>query len=211
MLYAIAVDLKQWIAEGLKHFSIEAPEPALDGLCTYVRELDRWNRRVNVTGKKNVDSMVKDLLYDSFFLHGWTRGEPCLLDVGSGAGIPGIPLAILRPELRVTSVDSSLKKVQFQRHIRRTLQMENLFIVHGRIEEIAPLGVDAMTAKAFGSVEHLLDAGIRHLNPGGRAFLLRGKAGTMPAHQGFLPERDEHYILPGGRKEYRLFVYKRVP
>jgi 16S rRNA (guanine527-N7)-methyltransferase len=211
LLYAIAVDLERRIVEGLEYFGIEASRPALDGLCTYVRELDRWNRRVNVTGKKDMDSMVGELLYDAFFLHGWTHGEPSLLDVGSGAGIPGIPLAILRPELRVTSVDSSLKKVQFQRHVRRTLQMENLFVVHGRIEEIEPLGVDAMTAKAFGLVEHLLDAGIRHLNPGGRAFLLRGKDGTMPVHQGFLPERDERYVLPGGRKEYRLFVYKRVP
>jgi 16S rRNA (guanine527-N7)-methyltransferase len=205
------MDLKRLIAEGLKYFSIEAPQPALDALSAYVRELDRWNRRINVTGKKDVDSMVKELLYDSFFLYGWTRDEPSLLDVGSGAGIPGIPLAILRPELRVTSVDSSLKKTQFQRHVRRTFELENLFIVHGRIEEIGPLGVDAMTAKAFGLVEHLLDAGIRHLNPGGRAFLLRGKAETMPTHPGFSPERDEHYVLPGGRKDYRLFVYKRVP
>ncbi len=184
-------------------------EAALGDLDWYVQELHKWNNRVNLVGLKDRDAIIRDLVYDSFFLSSTLRECESLVDMGSGSGILSIPLKILKREIKVFSVDSSLRKIQFQRHIKRYLHLDDFFPVHGRIEEIAPLSVDCLVAKAFGATEEILEKGGRHLRKGGRAYIVKGSMTAPPICEGFDLEDRIFYTLPLSDRSYALFIYMK--
>lgn len=114
-------------------------------------------------------------------------GEGRLLDVGAGAGLPGIPLAIAKPALQVTLVDSAGKKVRFMRHVKRALGLENIEPLHLRIESLQPgAAFDSVISRAFTSLAEFA-ASVRHLAaPGTRLLAMKGRRpdaeiGELPA------------------------------
>ena len=130
--------------------------------------------------------------------------------MGSGAGILAIPLAILQLADKVFSVDRSAKKIQFQRHVKRSLGLERLALIQADIEKIEPLDVDILLAKAFGPLEEILKKGGGHLKEEGLAFVVKGKNEEARELAGFFCIKRETYRLPGLLKEYQLFVYKKI-
>ncbi len=198
------------ITEGLDYFGISYTLAVVEKLSLFIHELERWNRRVNLTGIRPVEWIVHELLYDAFFLYSLVKGSSSVLDMGSGSGVLAIPLAILDETMEVVSVDSTLKKIQFQRHIRRNLGLENVRLIHGRIESLEPLHVDALLAKGFGPTRLILQKGARHLKGEGTAYLLKGRSEKEGQYPGFTLERKMEYRLPNNPKEYQLFVYKKV-
>ena len=202
--------LERLIEEGLAHFSIVAGPDAAARLLSYTKELARWRRTVNLVGLKDDRRIVTDLLYDAFFLHTCLAAASSLLDLGSGAGVVSIPLALLNPEKRVISLDKSLKKTQFQSHVKRLLGLGGLEILRGRAEDIPPLGVEALVAKAFGPTSSVLEKGGRHLAVGGLALIAKGRTGNPSEHQGYLLEQIKAYRLPESEKTYQLFIYKKA-
>jgi 16S rRNA (guanine527-N7)-methyltransferase len=203
------VTLEKIIEHGLASFGIPFNEPVLNALHLYVTELKKWNERINLVGLKEAESIVRELLYDAFFLDNYTRESESTLDMGSGAGILAIPLKILNEKMQVFSIDKSLKKIQFQRHIQRTLKLSSFFPVHGRIESLEPLDVQNLVAKAFGSIPDILTKGGKHIRKGGHAFLLRGKTKALEDIDGFTLEDVIPYTLPDSIKARTLFVYRK--
>ena len=201
--------LEKIIEYGLVSFDILFNEPVLKALRLYVTELKKWNERINLVGLKEAESIVRELLYDAFFLDNYTRESESNLDMGSGAGILAIPLKILNEKMQVFSIDKSLKKIQFQRHIQRTLKLSSFFPVHGRIESLEPLDVQSLVAKAFGSIPDILTKGGKHIRKGGHAFLLRGKTKALEDIDGFTLEDVIPYTLPDSIKARTLFVYRK--
>jgi 16S rRNA (guanine527-N7)-methyltransferase len=199
------------IAESLARFGIERDRETVARLASYAGELERWGRTMNLSGLKEAGRIVTGLIYDAFFIRSRIPETGSLLDLGSGAGVVALPLAILDPERRIFSIEKTLKKVLFQRHVKRLLGLDRLKIVHARAEDAAPLGVDLLVAKAFGPATAVLDKGGRHLAAGGLAFLVRGKGEKPAGGPGFILERAESYRLPGAASAYQLFVYKKVP
>ncbi|MDR2019042.1 MAG: class I SAM-dependent methyltransferase [Syntrophobacterales bacterium] len=197
------------IAEGLAFFHIPYDEKAVGDITFYVTELSKWNDRVNLVGYKDIRNVVRDLLYDAFFLWGHTCDSLRTLDLGSGSGIIAIPLKILSPGMEVYPVDRSLRKIQFQRHIKRSLQLEGFFPIHGRIEEVEPLMVDSVVVKAFGAIPAILEMSERHLNEAGRVFIVKGMAEEAVRAGGFALESVVPYTLPGSGRRYRMFVYRK--
>jgi 16S rRNA (guanine527-N7)-methyltransferase len=206
------VQVKELIKEGLACLGIEHCASAGERLVSYVAELERWNRKVNLTGLRDRRRIVCDLVYDAFFLHTRIGARRTILDLGSGSGVLAIPLAVLNPDTRVFSIDKSLRKVDFQKHVKRLLCLSLLEPIHARAADVPPLGVEALVAKAFGPTPAVLAEGERHLAEGGLAFVVKGRA-EQPAggHPGFLLEATEHYALPKSDRHYQLFVYKKVP
>jgi 16S rRNA (guanine527-N7)-methyltransferase len=202
--------LERLIEEGLAHFAIEGGAEVSGRLLSYAKELERWNRTINLVGLKRAERIVADLLYDAFFLHTWVTADTSLLDLGSGAGVVSVPLAILNPGKKVFSVDKSLKKTQFQRHVKRLLGLGGLEIIRGRIEDVGPLHVEALVAKAFGPASSVLGKAGRHLAPGGFAFIVKGKGEGPSEHRGFFLKKVVPYSLPESDKTYQLFIYKKV-
>jgi 16S rRNA (guanine527-N7)-methyltransferase len=197
------------ILRGLAYFHIPHDEETVGKLTFYITELSKWNDRINLVGYKDIRNIIRELLYDAFFLWGNAGGASRTLDLGSGSGIIAIPLKILTPETEVYPVDSSLKKIQFQRHIKRSLGLEGFYPVHGRIEEIEPLGVEAVVVKAFGPIPVILEMSRRHLREGGRAYIVKGMAEEAGGAEGFELESIIPYTLPGSGRKYRLFVHRK--
>ncbi len=201
---------KRLIKHSLDHFHIPVTDRGLAKLVLFVEELARWNRTINLVGIKDVETICSELLADSFFIYKFIADGSRVIDLGSGSGIAGIPFAILNPSLEICSVDSSLKKIQFQRHIRRSMEILNFLPVRGRAETIDPLDVDRLVARAYGTSEAILAAADRHLLKGGLVYAVRGKSEGVAARSGYIVERTMDYSLPGVKKGYRLVVYKKI-
>jgi 16S rRNA (guanine527-N7)-methyltransferase len=212
MIYAILKMMKteKNIREGLAHFYIDYDETALRGLLFYMEELMRWNKKINLTGMQNMERAIQELLYDAFFLKGHIKDDQSILDLGSGAGILAIPLSIIGTNVDVYSIDKSLRKIQFQRHIKRMLHLDRFTPMHGRSEEIAPLGADSLIVKAFGSIAQILEKGGGHIRRGGRALILKGEKEKTVECKDFILEHAIPYELPVISKLYKLFIYKKV-
>ena len=201
--------LEMAVEHGLISFDIPFDGNVLKNLCLYVAELIKWNTKMNLVGLKSEEVIVVELLYDAFFLYAYVKEAESVLDVGSGAGILAIPLKILNKEMKVFSIDRTLKKIQFQRHIQRTLKFNAFFPIHGRSESIDMLNVQCLIAKAFGSTMTILTKGGRHVIKGGHAFLLKGIAQEAVRVEGFSLQNLIPYTLPGSVKARNLFVYQR--
>jgi 16S rRNA (guanine527-N7)-methyltransferase len=150
-----------------------APEPLGDRLLDYLALLVRWNATYNLTAIRDPAEMVSKHLLDSLSIAPFVRGS--LADIGSGAGLPGIPLALALPELAVTTVESNGKKVRFQREAQRQLGLANLLVAESRAESFAPPErFDCLVSRAFGSLAEFVRVGGHLLNDGGRLLAMKG-------------------------------------
>lgn len=210
MLFLYAMDLKKMIEKGLTAFHIPFDEGILKELCFYTLELKKWNEHINLVGLKDVELIVRELLYDTFFLYGHVRRSKTLLDMGSGAGIVAIPLKILNGKMDIFSVDKGLKKIQFQRHIKRSMHLKGLTLLQSRIETLEPIEVDSLAVKGFGDIKGILEKGGRHVRENGHAFILKGTKEDPIDYQGFDLKDVIPYRLPMNEKAYRLFIYKKI-
>jgi 16S rRNA (guanine527-N7)-methyltransferase len=202
--------IEDMIGRGLDLFHIPAEEAVVEKLSLYIRELSKWNDRINLVGFKNLKPVVELLLYDTFFLYTQLGPGKKLLDLGSGSGIVAIPLKILAPNLDIYSVDKSLKKIQFQRHVARTLILEGFHPLHGRIESIDLLEVDTLVAKAFGPTDLILQLGNPHMKEGGRAYIVKGAKEEPAEAPHFTLEESLPYHLASKERTYQLFIYKKT-
>lgn len=204
------MDCKRLIKDSLDHFHVPASEEELAKLTRFIEELARWNRTVNLVGITSIDLICAELLADAFFLYTFIADGRRVIDLGSGSGIVGIPFAILDRSLEICSVDSNLKKIQFQRHIRRSMGIHNFLPIRGRVEVIDPLKGDRLVAKAYGTSEAILAAADRHLVEGGLVCMVKGRTENGISRRGYSIERSVDYALPGTTKGYRLLVYKKI-
>ncbi len=171
--------MKKKLVEGLRHWDIECTNAQLDMLIIYLNELLRWNKKINLTAISDPASAVEKHLVDSLLLVKYLSGGERVLDLGSGGGLPSIPLAIVRPELEIVSVDSVGKKINFQKHIKRLLKLECFVPVHIRSEQLADSDefqsrFDVVTARAFTSLKELMVASAIFLRPEGHLLALKG-------------------------------------
>lgn len=201
---------RELIQEGLDYFGISCAPSVIDSLSFYTLELTRWNRRVNLTGKKGTEPIIRELLYDALFLLSAVQHAATIVDVGSGNGILAVTFACLDRKMLVYSVDKNLKKIQFQRHIKRSLGLVGLQPVHGRIETLDPLNADAAVVKGLGPTAQVLDMVSGHLLKEGRVYLLKGTRDEEIDHPRFMLEKALSYRLPQSPKQYRLLLYKKI-
>jgi 16S rRNA (guanine527-N7)-methyltransferase len=184
-------------------------------LLAYLGLLDRWNRTYNLTAIRDRRAMVSLHLLDSLAMHSFVRELDTLADLGSGAGLPGIPLAIAVPALQVTLVESNGKKARFLREAVRTLGLANLRVAESRAEALdAPGAFDAITARAMATLADLLAAGAHLLRPGGRLLAMKGarpdaEIAALPA--GWRVEATHPLAVPGLAAERHLVVVGPAP
>jgi 16S rRNA (guanine527-N7)-methyltransferase len=184
-------------------------------LLAYLALLDRWNRTYNLTAIRDPRAMVSLHLLDSLAMHPFVRGIGNLADLGSGAGLPGIPLAIAVPALQVTLVESNGKKARFLREAVRTLGLGNARIAESRAQALAQPGAfDAITARAMATLADLLAAGAHLLRPGGRLLAMKGvmpddEIAALPA--GWQVQATHPLAVPGLDAERHLVVVGRAP
>jgi 16S rRNA (guanine527-N7)-methyltransferase len=188
-------------------------------LLAYLALLLRWNAAYNLTAIRDPREMVAKHLLDSLAMHGATAPLAAaggrLADLGTGAGFPGIPLAIAQPGLQVALVESSGKKARFLREAIRNLGLGNATAVESRIEAYdAPAAFDAITARALATLPLILALGGHLLKPGGVLLAMKG---VVPADEiaalppGWEVREIRPLAVPGLGAERHLVVVARAP
>jgi 16S rRNA (guanine527-N7)-methyltransferase len=144
-------------------------------LFTLLDELERWNRRYNLTAIRTRATMVTHHLLDSLAVHPDLQGER-IADVGTGAGFPGLPLAVCNPQRHFTLIDSTAKKIRFVEHAARVLGLGNVSAVHARIEALElERPFDTVVARAFAPLPELLSKAGRLCGPQSRVLAMKGR------------------------------------
>lgn len=153
---------------------MDLPDGVQESLLCYLDLLISWNKVYNLTAIMNpLDMVTKHLLDSLAVISHVSPGR--ILDVGSGAGLPAIPLALARPELSITALDSNQKKIRFIKQVMLELRIQNLQAVHHRVENYLPtMPYDAIIARAFASIFDLVTMTAHLLVPGGLWLAMKG-------------------------------------
>ncbi len=210
--------------EDLHRLGLELTEQQLDQFLWYRQELLDWNTRINLTAITDPEEvMIKHFLDSLSLLLVYDVPDARLLDIGAGAGFPGLPLKIVRPQWHVVLLEATGKKVKFLQHIIEALQLKDVEVVHGRAEELAHKAenrgtFDVITARAVASLPALLEYAAPFCLLGGQIIfpkkgdlteeLARGKRAASQVGARF--KADVPVTLPGLDDGRRLLVWEQV-
>lgn len=201
------------LAQGLAAMGLELPVERRDKLLAYLTLLYKWNRTYSLTALKEQDKAVSHHLLDSLSILPFVP-EGSLLDVGSGGGMPGIPLAIVRPELHVTLLDSNSKKTAFLQQAAIELGLPNISVHGGRVEQYHPtVGFAAITSRAFAELADFVGLSRHLLAPEGVWLAMKGvwpheEIARLPGN--VRVEAVHALPVPGIDAERHLIVMRRT-
>lgn len=203
-----APGLEDVIAGGLTELGLQSSPEQHGRLAELARLVEAWGARINLTGHRDAEAVARRLVLDAAALLTALPAFDSLADLGSGAGFPGLPMAVLRPRMRVVLVEARERRHHFQRHAIRVLGLANVRAVRGRIEEVAAERCQAVIAQAVAAPEHLVDWMLRWAQPGA---LLIVPGGTSPRTAGsrrqqILEERSASYRAPLGGPERTVWL-----
>jgi 16S rRNA (guanine527-N7)-methyltransferase len=192
-----AAQAQERLASGMRALDVVPPEDAVHKLLAYRDLVVRWNRVHNLTAIRDPEAMLAYHLLDSLSVSPYLHGDR-VLDVGSGAGLPGIPLAVVNPQRRFVLLDASSKRVRFLRQVSVELELENVEAVHERIERYRPDAPFAtVTSRAFASLADFAGAACGLLAAGGHMLAMKGRC----------PE-EELQALPSGIRLHAIYELK---
>jgi 16S rRNA (guanine527-N7)-methyltransferase len=201
MTLTMELENRDLLVVGAEAFGIRLNEKQLESFDLYLRELLRWNQKINLTAIRSEKGIVLKHFVDSLSIYPYLSKTASLLDIGSGAGFPGIPLKIVHLPLEITLIDSVRKKIDFQRHIIRMLGLKGMEAIHGRIQDKEILQsmsgrFDAVISRAFSDLQTLLLLAFPFLKKGGILLAMKGELDEEEI--GHLSKReDTRYRLQG--------------
>ncbi len=193
----------------------------LDFFELYAAELKKWNSKVNLTSiTRDAEIAIKHFV-DSLNLAPYISANDTLLDIGSGAGFPIIPLKIIRPDISMLSVDAVAKKIHFQRHIIRLLNLQNMEAIHSRIEDLhksCSHSFSVITSRAFTRLDRFVALAAPLLSEDGILIAMKGDQadGEIAASDeavnaaGFTVTSIHRYTLPQSMGDRVITVIKRI-
>ncbi len=213
-------DLHELLTKGAELLGLRLSQDQVASCLIYLDELRKWNQKINLTAIRDERDIIVKHYLDSFSYR--TGFKPSsgtlLLDLGSGAGFPALPLKIAFPGMRVTLVESIQKKAAFLRHIVRKLNLSGTEV---RVQRVGDLSVsvdrsfDVVTARAFASMESVLAEGSRFLRPEGVMVLSRGPEekidGKTVDAAGMMVISRAEIVLPLSDQRRALWVFGRKP
>lgn len=183
----MAADWREALGPGLKALGVTLPEGAEARLLRYVELLVQWNQAYNLTAVRDPAEMLVKHVLDSLSILPYVQSSP-VADVGTGAGLPGIPLAVALPDTRFTLLDSNGKKTRFCTHAAAELRLKNVEVVQARAE--THTGAYALvTSRAFASLKDFAEMAGDMLAPAGRLLAMKGA----------LPDEELKALPPGFR------------
>jgi len=173
------VENRNLLVQGGKTFGIDLDEKKIEAFELYLKELLKWNQKINLTAIQSERGIVLKHFIDSFSVYPYLDQHSSVLDMGSGAGFPGIPLKIVQPALEMTLIDSVRKKIDFQRQIVRVLGLKGVEVIHARVQDtrvLESLGgrFDIILSRAFSDLRTFLVLGSPFLKEKGLAIAMKG-------------------------------------
>ena len=203
-------------------YRVELSWQQLDLFHIYLEELWNWNRKINLTGLSTREKMVIDLFLDSLIPAPFLPKKGRMLDVGSGAGFPGLPLKIYCPQLKTHFIEANSKKVNFLKQVIRLLGLKEIEVMRGRIEKdgssLHPAGYHVITARALADLSQTVAWCAPFLAPGGLLVNFLGNRVEEDLRKSE-PIRDKHrvilyevvpYLLPGKKTERNTIIFKKM-
>jgi len=162
------------LESGIERLGLDVPSGVVQKLLDFMAQLKEWSGTYNLVAPGERGFLLTRHLLDSLSIAGFLQ-QGSLLDVGTGAGLPGLPLAIIKPEMEVTLIDSAGKKIRFIRHVGRTLKLANVHPLHLRVEKLADGQTFAnITSRAFATLTDFAVA-VRHCaEPSTRLMAMKG-------------------------------------
>lgn len=208
---------RELLQSGAQELGISLTVEQINSLFIYLTELKKWNQKINLTAiNDEKDIIIKHLLDSLSFLYGFAPAPGLrLLDMGSGAGFPALPIKIAHPELSIVMVESVKKKTSFLRHVIRTLKLTETEVLDTRTEELSDSilsSCDIVTARAFSNMKAALSAGMPLLKPGGLLVLSRGPEETINEQDfvgtGVSLEKKINLTLPHSEYKRVIWVFR---
>ena len=190
------------LAQGIAEAGLPIDAQKQQKLLAYLALMQKWNKVHNLTAVRDADEMVTLHLLDSLVVLPFIDGK-ALLDVGSGAGLPGIPLAICLPDLKVTVIDSNNKKVSFMRQAKAELGIDNLEVLGGRVEEITPNHkFDMVISRAFSDLDLFISLTHQLCDAQGKWLAMKGvypeaELAELEKNTGITASKTEELKVPG--------------
>jgi 16S rRNA (guanine527-N7)-methyltransferase len=206
------LSLVQRLVHDAKSMGVELTEPDATRLQQLLDELARWNRTYNLTAIRKHEDMVTHHLLDSLAVHPELQGNS-IADVGTGAGFPGLPLAVLSPERRFTLIDSAGKKIRFVSHVAHALGLTNVEGLHARVESLQPeKPFDTIITRAFAPLPDMLEKVAPLCGPQTHVLAMKGKwpreeLAAIPV--GWRVVRSRDLVVPGLKESRCAIVLTR--
>lgn len=206
------------LQQGLVALGLALPDSAQAKLLAYLSLLKKWNATYNLTSIREESAMLTQHLFDSLSILPHIEKSALVtrrwIDVGSGAGLPGVPLVIACPQLQMALIDSVDKKTAFQRQVKIELGLSNLTILGGRVENQSAAQCDAVISRAFAELKDFVSLAGHLLVEGGTLYAMKGQ---MPHEEIARLPAEWHVIqclpleVPGMMAERHLIVLQKRP
>jgi 16S rRNA (guanine527-N7)-methyltransferase len=222
MNLSMEIPNKRLFVDGAKAFGIDLDERKIEAFELYLKELLKWNRKINLTAVRSEKGILLKHFLDSLSVYPYLPERSFILDIGAGAGFPGLPLKIVRPAVELTLIDSVRKKVDFQRHVIRTLDLKGAEAIHGRVQDkgvLRDLGgrFDIILSRAFSDLQTLLALSLPFLKRAGTVIAMKGQvedeeirrlAGTEGIP--YRLQKNVPLILPFSSFKRTILLFKKI-
>lgn len=211
------------LEKGAKEVGVSLNQQMIQLFLVYLKELKEWNQKINLTSLEEDETIIVRHFIDSLSLVTYLPSNASLLDLGSGAGFPGIPVKIVRPSLKVTLLESTRKKTSFQQHMIRLLGLSRINVIQGRAESLKadsalPASFDIVTSRAFSKLKKFLILGEPFAKKGGYMVAMKGRRAEEELKDSKnviktlslkISRKVELQIPPLKEKRWLIFIEKR--
>jgi 16S rRNA (guanine527-N7)-methyltransferase len=168
------------LVSGLETLNLSLTEDKIEQLLDFIKLIEKWNKAYNLTAIRDREAMVRLHLLDSLTIVPYVEGER-VIDIGTGAGLPGIPLAIYFPDIEFTLLDSNAKKTRFVQQAVLELKLKNVSVCHNRVEQYYPeKSFDTAITRAFASLSDIVELTAHLLGKDGVLLAMKGQAPDDP-------------------------------
>jgi 16S rRNA (guanine527-N7)-methyltransferase len=207
----ILSDEYRLLVAGAQQFGLDLKPQQIEQLLAYLKLFDKWNHAFNLSAIREPEAMVKLHLLDSLSIAPLLQGQR-FIDVGTGGGLPGIPLAIQYPQKSFTLLDSAGKKTRFLFQVKQNLGLNNVTVVNSRVEQYRPeQGFDGVISRAFASLQDMVKSCSHLLNESGRFWAMKGQvpvAELKEIQQQYTLEHCHSLQIPGVDAQRCLLVIR---
>ncbi|MBU3605835.1 16S rRNA (guanine(527)-N(7))-methyltransferase RsmG [Polynucleobacter sp. MWH-Creno-3A4] len=203
---------------GIEELGLNLSDANIADLELFLQEMGRWNQVHNLTSIENEQDSVRLHLIDSIAVLPVLRRflkmpDPKIADLGSGGGLPAIPIAIVHPEWQISLIEAIRKKTAFLQHVRGKLKLKNIEVLSERVENVAlqqPAQFDAVISRAFTNLARFLELSLPLIKPGGLVFAMKSKRADEEMADVSMDDwqllADEALVIPNLSAERRLLV-----
>lgn len=200
------------VTQACEKIGIESQQDKVVNLIAYLELLIKWNKAYNLTAIRDPDEMLVKHIIDSLSIVPYVIGDQ-LADIGTGAGLPGIPLAIMFPDKQFTLVDSNGKKTRFLTQVKMNLSLSNVQVIHGRVEQVPDNKVfDQISSRAFTALDNMVNLCKHLLSSNGEFLAMKGlepheEIKNLP--EDFVVDKVEELCVPECEDQRHLIIIKK--